>query len=124
MPVATEVEVPEDATPEGQWWVHLGRFCTGRAQARTLDELLLAKPFTDAAAGRTYFCATDALAYLHQQRVPALTEKRFYTFLRRRGVAHHFQVVKGKPLNYWSVPAFAAQTEAFEVPRAENRGDF
>lgn len=109
--------VPEDATKEGQLWVQLSRFCTGRSVGRSLDELLLGKPYTDEERGRTYFCSSDFLQYLGQHRMNGITQTELFRFLRKRGVEHHFSNVKGKGLNYWSVPAFARQTEDHDVPR-------
>jgi hypothetical protein len=111
-----EVEVPEDATKEGQLWGHLEKFCTGRSVGKTIDELLLGKPYTDEAVGRTYFCASDFLQYAAQRRV-TVSEKDLYRFLRRKGVGHHASQVKGKFLNYWSVPAFDRQKADHDVPR-------
>jgi hypothetical protein len=110
-------EVPSDATPEGQLSGHLTRFCTGRAQARTLDELLLGKPLTQ--DGRSYFIAADFLAYLQQQRVPGITERRLYAWLRGRGLEAKQQVLKGQKVQVWDVPAFEGQTEEFDVPQIE-----
>ena len=35
------IEAPEDASPKGQFIDLLERFCTGKAQAKHLDEILL-----------------------------------------------------------------------------------
>lgn len=118
----THIEVPIDATAEGQWWVYMERFCTGRAQGRSMDELLLGKPFTE--RGRTYFCSSDLLEYLHKQRVSGVTEKKLFTFLRKHQAKHHFYNLKGKGLNCWSVPQFQAQTEEHDVPRISKEGEF
>lgn len=114
---ATVVQVPEDATREGQMWVHLARFCTSRVVGRSIDELLLGKPFTDEDEGRTYFCSSDLLGYLQQHRVSGVGEKELFKWLRGRGVDHHFKNIKGKGVNCWSVPAFDRQTQPFDVPR-------
>lgn len=112
------VEVPEDATREGQLWVHLHRFCTSRVVGKSMDELLLGKPYTDEGERITYFCAADFLAYLQQHRFMGATERELYKFLRKRGAGHKFQLLKGKGVNTWHVPAFTKQEEPFEVPQA------
>lgn len=109
--------VPQDATREGQLWVHLEKFCTSRVVGRSIDELLMGKPYTDEANGRTYFCASDFMQYLQQHRVSQLTERELYKWLRHHGVDHHFNVIKGKGLNFWSIPAVRGQTEEHDVPR-------
>jgi hypothetical protein len=117
--------VPDDATREGQLWEQLGRFCTSRVVGRSLDELLLGKPWTGRAEGmgpeeapRTFFRSVDLLQYLQQQRFGNLSERDLYRFLKRRMVEHHFFNLKGKGVNCWSVPALQQQTQEFDVPRA------
>lgn len=109
--------VPDDATRGGQLMVHLQRFCTGRVQGRSLDELLMGKPFTDPEVARTFFCSSDFLQYLQQHRVNGVSEKELYTWLRDHGVEHHRQKLKGKTTSYWSLPQFERQTEDFATPR-------
>jgi hypothetical protein len=111
------VAVPNDASREGQFWVHLQRFCTSRAKGKSLDELLIGKPFTD--GGRTYFCSSDFFQYLTQHRFSGVSEHTAYRWMRHRGVEHHAKMIKGKFVNYWSVPAFQEQTEEHDVPRVE-----
>lgn len=133
--VATIVEVPVDATLQGQVMEWLARFATGRATARELDEVLLGKPYTPIAplppglptgiqVGFTYFRVTDFLQYLKAQRVTGVSEKKLYMWLRDMRAEHHFVHVKGKGVNVWSVPSFQEQTEAFTTPRAAAQGDF
>jgi len=110
------VEVPEDATREGQFWVHVQRFCTSKVRGRSMDELLLGKPFTE--DGRTYFCSTDLIQYLNQHRFNGVTDKEVYKWMRKRGVTHHSGNLKGKFVNYWSLPAFPEQTVDHDVPHA------
>ncbi len=122
------IEVPADARPEGQMWAHLQNYTTGRAKAKTRDELLNDKPWTPSAAdvdrygdqvkaGRVYFRSSHFKQYLEQQRMTAVTEKRLWAWLRIRGAAHHNFNINGKFINVWSVPAFAEQTEPHLVPR-------
>jgi hypothetical protein len=113
------VKVPEDASREGQFWVHLQRFCTAKSKGRKLDELLIGKPYTDESEGRTYFCSSDFFQYLAQHRFSGVSEHTAYRWMRHRDVAHHSRVIKGKFVNYWSVPAFQEQTEEHTVPRIE-----
>jgi len=111
-------KVPEDATKDGQLLVHLQRFCTSRVRGRSLDEILMGKPFTDATLKRVFFCSSDFLQYLQQHRVNGVSEKDLYILLRDRDLETHSGDVKGKPLSYWSLPAFRGQTEDHAVPRS------
>lgn len=113
----TVTTVPEDATKEGQFWVHVQRFCTSKVRGKSMDELLLGKPYSDPKTGRTYFCSADLFTYLTQHRFSGGTEKDVYKWLRKRDVEHHFSNLKGKGLNYWSLTSFPEQTEEHTVPR-------
>ncbi len=115
--VAEQVEVPKDATKEGQLGVHLQAFCTGRSRARAVDELLMGKPFADAERGRTFFRSSDFLAYLQQHRVANVSERSLYQWLKREGMEHHFFNLKGKGVNCWSVVSFEEQKVEHDVPR-------
>lgn len=115
------VSVPEDATKEGQLWVQLRRFCTSRVQGKSLDELLLGKPFTD--GKRSFFQAADFIQFLHQNRISGVRERDIWAWLRKRKAEHHEKVMKGSFINYWSVPAFVGQSEDFEVPRVQPMGE-
>jgi hypothetical protein len=110
-------QVPEDATKEGQFWVHVARFCTSKVRGKSLDEMLLGKPFTDPEKRRTYFQSADLFQYLSQHRFNGFSEKDAFRWMRRREVQHHQGNVKGKFVNYWSLPAFPEQTEEHAVPR-------
>jgi hypothetical protein len=124
------IEAPPDAKPEGMMWSHLQTYTTGRAQAKTREELLNDKPWTPSATdadrygeqvkpGRTYFRAGHFKAYLEQQRMAGITEKRIWTWLRERGAEHHEFNINGKFCNCWSIPSFSPQTEPFTVPRLD-----
>lgn len=128
------VEAPPDARPEGMMWNHLQTYTTGRAQAKTREELLNDKPWTPTAddlerygkqvvKGRTYFRAGHFKAYLEQQRMAGVTEKRIWTWLRERGAEHHEFNINGKFCTCWSIPSFATQQEPFTVPRLGDDDD-
>jgi hypothetical protein len=115
---AEVIEVPEDATKEGQMWAHLARFCTGRSRAKALDEVLLGKAFADPGEGKTYFVSTDFFSYLQQHRMVA-SEREAFRMLKGHGVEHRKATVKGKRVTLWSVPSFSEQTEDHQIPREQ-----
>jgi hypothetical protein len=121
---AEVVDVPPDATMEGQLWHHLEAFCTGRATARNRDELLLGKPWFNPDDSRHYFRSYDFLRYLEQQRVRGINERRLWAWLSREGATHHFFNIKGKGVNCWSVPAFPEQNESYDVPEPDEDQTF
>ena len=114
---ATTIVVPDDGTREGQFFAHLAAFCTGRARARLLEEIILGKAFTDHAKKRVYFRSTDFFAYLTAHRFAGINDRDAWRWLRKRGVDSHASDIKGKRVDYWSVPAFPEQTEEHAVPR-------
>ena len=67
---------------------------------------------------RTYFHSADLIQSLAQHRFMGATEKDVFRWLRKRNLQHHFSILKGKGINYWSIPAFDEQTEEHAVPRA------
>jgi hypothetical protein len=107
------VEAPPEASREGQMWILLQRYILEAPQARHRDELLQEKPWTH--EGRTYFSASAFRKYLDRQRFNA-NERDIWGWLRNRDADHGFFNIKGRGFNWWSVPAFAQQTEEFDVP--------
>ena len=119
MASATVEYPPEDATSEGQLLFHLNVFCTGRARAKLLEEILLHKPFFDEEKQLECFVISDFLTYLAQQRVAGVTERTVYLRLSDRGLQPAAAVLKGKLTNYWTMPRLAIQTQEFAVPKPE-----
>lgn len=111
-------EAPPDSGPEGQFMVLLEQFCTTVAAARSRDELLLGKPWTDASNNRTYFRSGDLRKYLHQQHFLDFTVRQIWTIVKRHGAEHHQFHIKGKCVQCWSIKEFAKQSDDFEAPRA------
>ena len=110
-----EIEAPDDAGVVGQFFYHLEQFCTNRAPANDIDEILLGKPWHE--DGRTYFRSADLFKYLDQQRFRDIKGNQIYAVLKQdNDVKHHFSNMKGKGVNYWSVPSFEQQDKEFDVP--------
>lgn len=120
MDTVTVIEAPRDASPEGQFWEHVEKFCTGRAQARALEEIVLGKPFTE--QGRTYFRMADLLAYLSRNKFFEFRSTKIASMLKDANAEHHFKNLKGRGVNYWSMVEFAKQTESFSVPDDVSQG--
>ena len=110
-----EIDAPSDAGAVGQFFYHLEQFCTNRAPANSKDEMLLGKPWHE--DGRTYFRSADLFKYLEQQRFRDVKGNQIYAALKQDGgVKHHFSHLRGKGVNYWSVPEFEQQEDDFTVP--------
>jgi hypothetical protein len=115
-------EVPPEAKPEGQMWFLLEDFCTGKAQARNREELMMGKPWTpkldepvEELRGRTFFSGVKFKQYLEQNRL-RVDERTLWMWLRKRGALPKFFNIKGKGINCWSIPSFHEQDEDYEVP--------
>lgn len=116
---ATIVELPPDAGPEGQLWLHIEQFCTGKVQARAQEELSLGKPWTD--GGRTYFRSKDLMKYLDQQHFREFKEKEIWAILRRHNASHHKLMIRGLCVGCWSLEAFERHTEDLTMPLIEKK---
>lgn len=116
------VDVPIDASPKGQLTEMLEKFCTGRAQAKAQDEMLLGKPWTNEA--RTYFRMQDLMSFLDRHKFYDFKIHQVASHLKQFGAQHHFFNLKGKGLNCWSVPAFVQIKGDFDVPKNENSRPF
>jgi hypothetical protein len=107
-------QVPEDATQEGQMWILLEQFCTGNAQAKAKEELLMGRPWTE--DNKSFFSSNDFIKYCGQQRF-FIKERDLWLWIKKRPTTeHHKFLIKGKFGNYWSVPSFTKQDEAFSIP--------
>lgn len=112
---AEKIEVPPDATAEGQAWALLDDFCS-KARARARDEILSGRAWTE--EGKTYFRVRDFVAYLRVRDFPATT-RQVYRWLRRRGCESGTWTIKGKTVTWWAVEEFESETEDREVPAAK-----
>ena len=111
----TIIPAPVDASPVGQLFEHVERFCNGRVQAKNKDELLLGKPWTD--DGRHYFRIADLMAFLDRMHFRDYKVNQVTAILKNNKAEHHFFNCKGKGLNCWSVPAFEQSEGDFEVSK-------
>jgi hypothetical protein len=98
------VEVPREATPCGQLWIHLEEFCTSRVSGKTCDDLLLGKPWTS--DGRTHFRLKDLMAYLDRIGFKEFKMNRVAMYLHDWGAEKGFHNIKGKGVNVYVVKEF------------------
>jgi hypothetical protein len=108
------VEAPPDASPKGLLFEYLERFCTSRAQARSRDELLLGKPWTD--EGYHYFRMMDFMAYLERQRFYEYKVHQISAIMKDTGAESAFMNIKGKGINTWKISEFKKMEGKFSVP--------
>lgn len=114
------IEAPDDASEEGSVGGHVRKFCTGRSQAVTRDEILSGRPFTEGKL--TYFRSMDLVAFLRRQGV-TISPARLYEILRNlKGRALPPERLKGALVRLWEIPAPEGQTEPFDMPPAIAKG--
>lgn len=110
----TIIEAPKDASSDGQFWEMVEKFCTNRAQALNLSEITLGKPFTE--SKRTYFRMGDLLDFLARHKFGEFKTTKIASMLKDADAEHHFTKIKGRGINYWSIPAFEKQDEILDLP--------
>lgn len=110
------IEAPADASPQGQFEDMVERFCTGKAQAKHLDEILLGKPFHDQENKRILFRLVDLLQFLDKQKFKDYKLNQVSAGLRDLGGHTHTYRLNGKRATVWAVPEFDIQDKGHETP--------
>lgn len=110
------IEAPEDASPKGQFIDLLERYCTGKAQAKHLDEILLGKPFHDRDDNRHLFRLADFINFLDKQKFKEFKLNQISSAIRDYGGETHTYKLNGKRATVWSVPAFSFQDKGHQTP--------
>ena len=111
-------------------WTHLQTYTTGRARAKSRDELLNDKPWIPSDAdlkrygdqvkpARVYFRAAHFKAFCEQQRMAGITERKIWSWLRARGAEHHEFNIGGRMCNCWSITAFPEQARDVSIHRLQ-----
>jgi hypothetical protein len=120
---AVEIPMPVEVTPRGLLMDYLEMFCTGRAQAKQEDEIVLGKPWTS--DNFHYFRLMDFTAFLERQRFKELSLQEIASILREiTGAKYDRKWIKGKVVRLWRVPEFAKMPETFEPPKQPDANVF
>lgn len=98
------VEVPEDASPEGQFKLLVEQYLTGMAQATSRDELAQRFNPYDDGHGHVLFRSRGLLDYLSNHGFKYQSEHHVWQMLREMGAENEFINVKGKGFNVWKLP--------------------
>jgi hypothetical protein len=113
-----EISMPEDSSSQGQLIEHLETFCTSRGVAKTKDEILLGKPWTDGMF--TYFRMKDFSSYLERQHFRSFQTHQISAIIKNHELldtVHSFFNIKGTGVNVWRINSFAKNDIKFEVPK-------
>ena len=116
----TEVPIPFESTPRGQLWGALEDFLTSRVQAKTVDELLLGKPWLH--NGYYYFRNKDFLAYLERQKFRAVPIPSIATYFHEWKLENKFWNIRKKGTNTYCIAEsrFEKQDAAVPIPPMTN----
>lgn len=101
---AEKIEVPEDATPLGQFRFYLDRYLIGMAQTKSKEELarLLAPYRTD--DGQVWFRSEGLMQFLDTHGVKYASKHHVWLQLRDMGAESKQVHVKGFTFNVWIMP--------------------
>ena len=103
-----------DTSVRGQFYDMLEEFSTHMQSALDKEEILLRRPWTDEASGRTYFRLKDLEAFLKRNKFFDYRANKIAQRLREiDGQSEQFRI-KGRAVRCWSIPAFARMEEEFE----------
>lgn len=105
---------PQDSSIEGRFLSYLDQYLSTTALARSIDELLQGKPWTE--DGIQYFRSNDLLDYLDRQHFRGVNQRKAWDILRRSGAQHKQFHIKGRCVQVWGVKEYARQTEPHDVP--------
>jgi len=99
----------DDTSLRGQFYDLLEEFSTYMASAEDKEEILLRRPWTDEASGRTYFRLKDFEAFLKRQKFSHYQSNKVTQRLREiDGRSEQFRI-NGRNTRCWSIPSFESQ---------------
>ncbi len=111
------IKVPEEASMAGQLFSMIESFCTGRAQAKTVEEILLGKPYYDEKKDEFCFRLTDLMRFLERQRFKEFKVHQIASMLKSKNVKHEDTQLKGKDVTIWRIRNIKRLTESFSIPQ-------
>jgi len=113
-----EEEAPEDASSQGQFRAHLRDFCNRQSRGTTKESLVTNGLYHDEEGGLIYFRSTYLEKYLDQQKFREFNGRRVWAALRKvPGIKHGQDLIKGRNIQWWSVPLEDVAKENFTVPQ-------
>lgn len=100
----TIIEAAADSSPRGLLFDNLEKFCCSRVQARTKEEIMLGKPWTD--EKYHWFKLADFFAYLERMRFKEFKINQVSSLLREAGGEAVFMKFGNRSANVWKFPTF------------------
>jgi len=114
---ADVVEIPQDATPVGQFKILLRQFCYGMAQATSKEELIHRLTPFNTGTGEVWFRSRGLLDYLAHHGYKIKSEAHVWQMLRNAGVTKRQLTVKGENFEIWVVPDTKEIQEDAPLPK-------
>ena len=115
----TVVEIPQEATPQGQLMGLIEQFCMSRVRAKVKDELLMGKPWIDEGPQEVHFRFADLIQFLTVKKFNLLPLNKIGSTIKHVPGCHKdFHCIKGMGINVWVIPIkyFNKQQESFDAP--------
>jgi len=112
------IEVPRDGSLQGQLVDYLEKFCTGRAQAKSKDEILTGRPWTE--DNCTYFRMSDFTEFLARHKFNDFKVHQISSVFKGAEYLetdHARFNIKGQNVNVWKIKSFQQRTEVDELPK-------
>jgi hypothetical protein len=112
-----QVEAPDDSSNKGRLWDLLERFCTGSTASEVQEDLLRGKAVVKKEI--TEFRINDFMEFLERHRFKEFKLHEVTAYLKNKGATHDSKKIKGKFTNFWQIPSFTKQQEAFTQPKID-----
>jgi hypothetical protein len=108
------VELPEEATPQGELREHLNNFLSGKHSANAMEEILLGKIWTF--NNLCHFKLSAFMGYLDRHRFKEYKRNRVSFFLKEWGAEKAVGNFKGRCCNYFKFPAPPSENPEQDIP--------
>ncbi len=110
------IEVPEDASPLGQFKILVEQYAYGQAQVTTPEELAFRMSPYNNGEGEVWFRSRGLLDYLSTHGFRITSEHHVWQMLRKMGAENKFINSKGRGFNVWVIPSQDEQTDEPPLP--------
>jgi hypothetical protein len=115
IPVADDgSDLDDSSSAKGHFKELLERFCVGRVQAYSLEDVQTGKPFTE--NGRTCFRFFSLMAFLARMNFKDFRRNDVVSALKALGGTNRQERIGGKPTRIWDVPAFTKDDTPLALP--------
>ncbi len=113
---AEVIEVPDDASPVGQFKLLVDEFTKGQARATSKEELAHRMTPLRTGMGEIMFRSRGLLDYLTNHGFKFKSEHHVWQMLRDMGATTHFMNIKGVGFNVWVLPDTKEVEEDVPLP--------